>query len=240
MVKLLIYLMQFFEETVKEKISSFWKSFRAEIILIFISLIIVVVSLAIFIKVNNEENKSQFVFEEEPNVETSRRDVSTNKIYIDLSGAVEKPDVYEVTAGARLKDVLILGDGLSVEADRQFFARNFNLARILSDQEKIYIPSIQEIVQGLFGENPAVVNQIQPRLTSNSAGVVPQTQNQQPLKISINTASVAELDTLPGVGQITAEKIISNRPYKLAEELLMKKIVNKGVYEKIKNLVTID
>ncbi len=228
--------MQFFEDTLKEKISSFWESFRAEIILISVSLVIVLVSLAIFIKANNEENKSQFVFEEEPNVETSRRDVSTNKIYIDLSGAVEKPDVYEVTSGARLKDVLILGSGLSAEADRQFFARNFNLARILTDQEKIYIPSVQEIVQGLFGENPTVVDQIQPRINNvETTRRVVSTD-----KIDINIASVEQLDTLPGVGQITAQKIISNRPYNSVEELSTKKVVNKGVYEKIKDLVVIN
>ena len=228
--------MQFFEDTLKEKISSFWESFRAEIILISVSLVIVLVSLAIFIKANNEENKSQFVFEEEPNVETSRRDVSTNKIYIDLSGAVEKPDVYEVTSGARLKDVLILGSGLSAEADRQFFARNFNLARILTDQEKMYIPSVQEIVQGLFGENPTVVDQIQPRINNvETTRRVVSTD-----KIDINIASVEQLDTLPGVGQITAQKIISNRPYNSVEELSTKKVVNKGVYEKIKDLVVIN
>lgn len=234
--------MQFFEETVKEKISSFWKSFRAEIILIFISLIIVIVSLIIFIKANNEGGEEQISFEENPvtNLSSTVHPLSSNKIFIDLSGAVEKPDVYETTPGARLKDILIMADGLSTEADRQFFARNFNLARILTDQEKIYIPSVQEIAQDLFGENPAVVNQIQPRLTSNLTGVVPQTQNQQSLKININTASAADLDTLPGVGQITAQKIISNRPYNSVEELLTRKVVNKSVYEKIKNLVTID
>jgi competence protein ComEA len=234
--------MQFLEESIKDKISSFWQNFRAETILILISLLIVLVSLAVFMKVNSEDNQDQFVFEDETgsNVETPRRGVSTNKIFIDLSGAVKKPDVYEVTSGARLKDILILASGLSAEADRNFFARNFNLARILTDQEKIYIPSVQEIAQGLFGEKPVVINQIQPRLTPNLGSTFPQIQNQQSLKININTASVADLDTLPGIGQITAQKIISNRPYKSVEELSIRNVVNKGVYEKIKGMVTIE
>lgn len=232
--------MQFFEESIKEKISSFWQNFRAEIILISISLIIVVVSLAIFIKADNQSGEEQISFEENLNDQNNNcRDgacpVSTGKIYIDFSGAVEKPDVYEVSSGARLKDVLILGNGLSAEADRQFFARNFNLARILKDQEKIYIPSVREVQQGLFRENVFLVSQIQPRADQQTMST-----DLAKSKININTASAEELDTLPGIGPVTSQKIISNRPYSSIEELLTKKAVNKSVYEKIKNLVAVN
>jgi competence protein ComEA len=238
--------MKFFEEILKEKISSFWQNFRAEIILIGISLVIVIISLAIFIKANNQNGEEQIFFEETSNNQTSnfpalpagRKLPTSNKIYIDLSGAVEKPDVYEATSGARLRDILILGNGLSAKADRQFFARNFNLARILTDEEKIYIPSQEEIAQGLFKQNALAINQIQPGQNSRPTEQGNQIEKQQLLKININTASVADLDTLPGVGQITAQKIINNRPYKLSEELLTRKVVNKGVYEKIKDLVS--
>jgi competence protein ComEA len=57
--------------------------------------------------------------------------------------------------------------------------------------------------------------------------------------ISINDSTIEELDQLPGIGQITANKIISNRPYTTIEDLLTKKVVNKGVFEKIKNLIEI-
>jgi len=224
--------MQFFEESIGEKISSFWQNFRAELILIFISLMIVVVSLALFIKANRMEE--EIVFEEASDTPiTNNQYPITNKIYVDLSGAVEKPDVYEVTPGARLKDILVLANGLSAEADRQFFARNFNLARLLIDQEKIYIPSKWEVAQGLFKEPIFEVNQIQPR--TNNIEIPRQVISTN--KININTASISDLDTLPGVGKGTAQKIISNRPYKSVEELLTKKVVNKSVYEKIKSLI---
>lgn len=222
--------MQFFEETIREKIFSFWQNFRAELILIFISLIIVFISLAVFIKASNEAGKEEISFETLKTQPPKR-----TKIYVDLSGAVEKPDVYEVTMGARLKEVLVLANGLSADADRQFFARNFNLARILTDQEKIYIPSKEEVRQGLFKEGSYVVDQISPRTNGNTT----EASGQENLsgKINLNTASLGELDTLPGIGPVTAQKIISQRPYSSVEELLTKKVVSKGVYEKIKELV---
>ena len=62
--------------------------------------------------------------------------------------------------------------------------------------------------------------------------------NQSPTIINLNTASAEELDTLPGVGAVTVNKIINGRPYSTIEDLLNKKIVNKGVFENIKGLIT--
>lgn len=229
--------MEFFEETIQGKISHFWQNFRAEIILIFISLTIMIASLTIFIKANSsEEGKISFEDEKKDQISNFKFSVS-KKIYIDLSGAVEKPDVYEVTSGARLKDILILAGGLSADADRQFFARNFNLARILVDQEKIYIPSSWEVAQGFFQEQPILVDQIQPRVVINNRVETSRQDISAENKININTASAEELDNLPGVGKTTAQKIIDNRPYNSVEELLTKKVVNKSVYEKIRNLI---
>lgn len=228
------------EERIKEKIISFWQSYRPEVILIFISLVIFFVSLGIFLKINKPKEES-LIFEED------RQDLNyqpqTTKIFVDVSGAVEKPDVYEVSVGARLKDALMMANGLSKEADRVFFYRNFNLARILTDQEKIYIPSQWETQSGLFQEKIFVVDQIKPRVSvdQKSANSTPQElKESEPDKININSASMEELDTLPGVGKVTAQKIINNRPYQSIEELLTKKVVGKSVYEKIKDLVSLE
>lgn len=56
--------------------------------------------------------------------------------------------------------------------------------------------------------------------------------------IDINTASAAELDTLPGIGKARAAKIIKNRPYKSTDELESRKVIPQSVYNRIKNNIT--
>ncbi|OGY28238.1 MAG: hypothetical protein A3F33_02295 [Candidatus Woykebacteria bacterium RIFCSPHIGHO2_12_FULL_43_10] len=55
--------------------------------------------------------------------------------------------------------------------------------------------------------------------------------------INLNTASEAQLISLPGIGEVTAGKIISARPYQSIDELTVRKIVTKKVYDKIQSLV---
>ena len=205
-----------------DSLKPLWDKYKIEVSLIFIALIIALISSFIFIA-NQSSAK-----EEIPILNPVKPTIlSENKIVVDLSGAVENPNVYEVSSGARLKDVLILAGGLSVLADRQFFARNFNLARILKDQEKFYIPNSEETQTNEVQANL----QSLPISESNTLGVSD--------KININTASIDQLDTLIGVGKITAQKIIQNRHYQSIDDLLNKKIVGKSVFEKIRELISI-
>lgn len=135
------------------------------------------------------------------------------KILVDVSGAVEKPGVYELKANARIKDALILAGGFAPDANRTYIAQNINLAAKLSDGMKIYIPKKDE------SNTPQVLG------GSNI------------LKININLATASELDSLPGIGKVTAEKIISSRPYNSSEDLMIKKVVGKKVYEQIKDRI---
>jgi len=201
----------------------FFKKRKLEVIFLSIALITSIVSFFIF--VNN--NTNQVVDEEEITKQTT---IPLRKTYVDLSGAVLKPDIYEITNETRLKNIIIKAGGLTEEADKDFFSRNFNQARILSDQEKIYIPSVSEINTGLFIENQQITNN---PFTSIEA-------SEQSILIDINFASVEELDTLPGIGKVTANKIIQTRPFTIIEDLLTKKVVNKSVWEKIKDLITIE
>ena len=57
--------------------------------------------------------------------------------------------------------------------------------------------------------------------------------------MNINTASAVDLDKLPQIGKVRAQKIITNRPYKTIDELVTKKAISQGVFEKIKDRITV-
>ena len=209
------------------------KKYLLEIILLTVAVIITITALVIYAKNNQNLN------EEIETSLTSPTAPTAPKIFIDVSGAVKKPNLYQIDFGARLKDVVDKAGGLSEEADKMFFNRNFNLARTVTDQEKIYIPSIMEINSGIFIQNQRTLDYVSPNtgVVNNAPTTEMSTNNQL---INLNSATIEELDQLPGIGQTTANKIIKNRPYSNIEELLTKKVVNKGVYEKIKALISIN
>lgn len=202
------------------------KKYKLELFILSIALITGIIALVLYIHDQNTDKDDEIIT---GNVFSA----SSSRIIVDIAGEVEQPGVYETTQGARLKDVLVLAGGLSANAERDYISRNFNLAKLVVDQEKIYIPSHFEISTGIFSE-PQRFLDYSSSVENQSTSVI-NTNNQ---KVGINSATLEELDTLPGIGKVTAEKIIKNRPYKSIEELLTKKIVKKNVYENIKNLIT--
>jgi len=143
-------------------------------------------------------------------------EVEGGAILVDVGGAVIKPGIYELGSDARVNDALIASGGLAKGADRDWISQNINLAAKLTDGAKIYLP-----FQDSNKDSPA------------AAGLSLEET------ININTASLAELDQLWGIGPVTAQKIIDNRPYGKIEELLDKKIVKTNVYEAIKDKITV-
>ncbi|MBI2590938.1 MAG: helix-hairpin-helix domain-containing protein [Candidatus Blackburnbacteria bacterium] len=139
---------------------------------------------------------------------------------VEISGSVLKPGVYHLEAGARIDDLLIMAGGLSAAADRNWVARNLNRAARVSDGQKVYIPKVGEVDRGVGGSGDQVIG-------------VPGNQS----LLNLNTASLKELDALPGIGGTRAQGIIAGRPYSSVEELLTRKILPKSVYEKIKGSV---
>lgn len=135
-------------------------------------------------------------------------------IYIDIEGAIEKPGVYILKSGSRLINALQQAQGLTSSADRYQVAKTFNLAKRLIDEEKIYIPFLEE-----------------------RAVFIPESLAQS--NISINNSSQTQLELLPGVGPVTAQKIMDKRPFATLEELLIKKVLGQKTYEKIAPLITL-
>lgn len=150
----------------------------------------------------------------EPTVKLQRSTFTNTAIVVDIEGAVEKPGVYELPNRSRLLTALKKAGGLSVGADRYLIAKNFNLAKKLSDEEKIYLPFLEERDQNILGVYHSTLT-------------------------NINTASISQLELLPGIGPARAQKIIDNRPYQQLEELITKKILGEGTYAKLVELISL-
>lgn len=152
---------------------------------------------------------------------------------IDISGAVNKPGVYKVDSNITLDEAIKKAGGFSKEAAKDFIGRNFNLAKNITDKEKIYIPSENDIEKGLYTQEHVPIQG-----TTTESDNQPQADTETN-GISINTASLDDLDALSGVGPVTAQKIIDNRPYESIDELVSKKAVNNSTFNKIKDLISL-
>ena len=187
-----------------------------------------------------------FIPQEAPTIQPTPKDTieedktSEPTLFVEVSGAVVSPDVYAVVPGTHMKEVISMAGGLSDTADRLYVGRNYNLARLVGDQEKIYIPYVWDIQNGTFYEQKRVLEYLQPLYQTPLSGdgigqaLKPQTKS---LQISINDASAQELDTLPGVGPVTAQKIVDSRPYTTVGELVSKKVVNASTFDSMKDLI---
>lgn len=142
-------------------------------------------------------------------------------ILVDVSGAVVKPGVYKLAEGSRVEDAIALAGGLADKANVEYITKYINLAQKLTDGAKIYLP--------FAGESPPT--------SGGQTGVSGVAQAK--INININNASQSELEALPGIGPVTAAKVISGRPYQKIEDLLSLKIVSKKVFEQIKDSVTV-
>lgn len=138
-------------------------------------------------------------------------------LVIDVAGAVRKPGIYRLKEGARLKDAIEAAGGYTNEVDLGVVGQSLNLARLLTDQDKVYIPLASEMTENIS---------------------LPLPNSPAPL-VRINSATAKELEELPNIGSVTAEKIISSRPYKALEDLETRGILGRKTYDKIKDLISL-
>lgn len=138
---------------------------------------------------------------------------------IDIEGAIKNPGVYTLAEGSRVLDAIYASGGFTDQTDSDWLTKNINLASVVKDGDKIYINAI--------GEEPTALSSSPSKALGATTG-----------KININSASASELDTLPGIGEKTAAKIIAARPYKSIDELLSKKIIGSSTFNKLKDLVS--
>ncbi|MBA3450361.1 MAG: ComEA family DNA-binding protein, partial [Chloroflexia bacterium] len=144
-------------------------------------------------------------------------------LWVDVRGAVSTPGVFTLPPGARVQDAIAAADGLAPSAD----LATINLARRVRDGEVIYIQ--QKLVPG-SSPVPGSVSQLDD-ITSES-----------PQKINLNTATVAELDILPGIGVVTAERIVQfreeNGPFRSVDELIQVQGISDRTVDEFRDQIT--
>lgn len=166
---------------------------------------------------DNVENSSEI--EEGIKVEEDANQI----IMVHISGEVYNPGLIKLLAGDRVVDAVELAGGLKKEADLD----RINLAKKLEDEEKIYIPKIGE-----------EINTSEIIASTETLSVNDKTTN----KTNINTCSISELENLPGIGQVTAGRIVEYRKsnsFKTIEDLKNVSGIGDKKFEGLKDLITV-
>jgi competence protein ComEA len=142
-------------------------------------------------------------------------------LVVHVAGAVARPGVYELDGGARVHDAIAAAGGPVRRADPDAL----NLAAVVTDGERIYVPRAGESVP---------VAAADPSAGSDAA---------PPGPIDLNHATIEELDVLPGVGPATAAAIIDHReqngPFATVDDLEDVRGIGPAKLEAIRDLVTV-
>ena len=156
------------------------------------------------------------------------------RVYI--TGAVVNSDVYFLPQGSIIKDVIEAAGGFTSDADRE----QINQALELKDQQQIHIPRIGEEdppppVQG--GQDNSVAGG---DAGDSGSGATPVVGG----LINLNTATLEQLDTLPGIGPAIAQRIIDYREntggFTSIEEITQVSGIGDATFAKISNLITVE
>lgn len=196
-----------------------------------------------------EEKNNIVELGEEETGETKEEKQSTeedikenNNIFVHICGAVNNPGIVELKNNSRIIDAINAAGGLTANADVSYV----NLAYIISDGIKIYIPTIEEIERISFEylSSECGDNIIEHTSFNGKKGMGDTNIYGIKFQININTATESELDSLPGIGPSIANKIIvyrnNNGKFKSIEEIKNVSGIGDAKYENIKDFIFID
>ncbi len=178
------------------------------------------------IYVLTEKEKSLDESMEEQEIKKEENNITNKEITVYVSGAVNKPGIVTLNEGDRLATAVEKVGGTTQKAD----LNGINMAIKLKDEMHYIIPRIGDEVKDSASEviSDGNFNQDEPSKTS---------------QININTATIEELDKLPGVGEATANKIVNHRSesgeFKSIEEIKNVNGIGDKKFEEMKNLICV-
>lgn len=173
---------------------------------------------------NKESDNKNFKDNEVNSEKIDNSEKEKNTIVVDIKGAVKNPKEYELKEGSRVRDLINLAGGLIEDADED----KIYYSKVLSDEDCIRVYKIGETDEN---EGGTVASE------EKSSGV-----NKNGI-ININKATMEELQTLPGIGEVKAKNIITYREekgsFKSVDELSNIDGIGVKTVDKLRDMVDI-
>lgn len=181
------------------------------------------------------ENESEPETVELPIVETPAESESEKTmVLVHVCGAVGYSDVYELESGARIVDAIRKAGGFNETAAKDYL----NLADVVFDGMKIYVPTEKEVEEGNVPETIVTASNTE-LVNGGTANVGASQSSQSSGRVNINTATAEQLKTLSGIGDKRANDIVqyreSNGGFKTIEDLKNVSGIGDGIYKNICN-----
>ncbi|MHC5374803.1 helix-hairpin-helix domain-containing protein [Enterococcus sp. LJL120] len=202
--------------------SAIWEKIKEFRLYIFLFLSLAAIGGFLILRNQREELSYETDFSQLIEKESSTVESSSSPIYIDVKGAVLTPGLYQIAPESRLIEAIELAGGFTAEADQS----QLNFALKLTDQQVIYVPKVGEEAAHTFQS-----------LDHNNG------HSGEADKVNINTADLAELQTLSGIGEKRAQDIINYRQANgsFAEIADLTKVsgIGEKTLEKLKDFITV-
>src|SRR6185437_13397382 len=155
-------------------------------------------------------------------VASSDPDAVAAVVVVEVAGAVASPGLYRLPPGSRVGDAVQAAGGYGPRVDVERLGAELNLAATVSDGARIRVPSRDDPAGELSGDGSGDAG--------GGNGLV-----------DLNKATQSELEALPGIGPVTATKIIAARdeaPFRTIDELRERGLVGEKTFESIRALIT--
>lgn len=191
-------------------------------IILIVTIIILLIILSSYYIYINYVSQDDYEIAQEEIIHSNKSD---EELIVYIIGEVIKPGIVKIKEGDRICDAIELAGGVTKDADLE----KVNLAYVLSDGLKINIPKKEE-------ENTQII------MSSSGQNIIEgETLEEERIYINLNTATLVDLQKLPGIGESTANKIIQYRNEKgkfaSTNELMQISGIGEAKFNKLKDYI---
>jgi len=187
---------------------------QQKMLITIVGIIVAGIVALVFIKIPKSKSSSldEFTITSMDDKEVEVVAEQMDSFYVEISGNVKRPGIYELNEELMVLELIEVAGGVSENADIKHIHKEINLAEVVVPGQMIYIPAVMDNDSD----------------TSTDGGLV-----------SINTGSIDELMSLDGVGESTANKIVSARPYASLEDLMDVSGIGDATYNNIVSRISL-